>query len=78
MTDMLQLAQSISDACDKAFQFVEVTQEDDIQRGEIITPDRFSRGYALGYAHAMSAVYSMLPDWAIDHAAKLPRHPTSA
>lgn len=61
--DMVTLMKSVGNAFDMAATIVEGNAKDDAARGELVTPDKFSRGYALGYAHAMQAVYDMFPDW---------------
>lgn len=60
---MVMMAKSVAEAFDRAAAMVEGNASDDVERGELVTPDKFSRGYALGYAHAMQAVYDMFPDW---------------
>lgn len=64
--EMETYARMIANNLDEALKMVEDTQKDDLERGELITPDRFSRGYALGYAHALTGAYNALPSWLHD------------
>lgn len=66
MSDLEIFAKTLMDNLDRAVRLVEDNKDDDTERGEIITPDKFSRGYALGYAHALSNAYSILPGWLAD------------
>jgi len=66
MQDFESYAKMILNNLDIAMAMVETGREQDSISGEIITPDRFSRGYALGYAHALSRAYEALPDWLHD------------
>ena len=66
MTDFEQYAKMLMDNLDTAMKMVEAGHESDSAGGELITPDKFSRGYALGYAHALSGAYASLPDWLHD------------
>ncbi len=63
---MTDYAKSLLSALDDALKMVETGQTLDIEAGELMTRNRFSRGYALGYAHALSAAFDALPDWERD------------
>lgn len=66
MTELEMIAKTLMEHLDRAVRLVEDNKNDDDDRGELITPDKFSRGYALGYAHALSNAYSILPNWVTD------------
>lgn len=66
MTEFEQYAKMLLARLDVALRMVEGNAETDEKNGELCMPDKFSRGYALGYAHALSGVYDALPDWARD------------
>lgn len=65
--DMETYAKCIMNDLDEALKMVEFCNENDVESGrEMCTPNKFSRGYALGYAHALSNAYETLPDWVRD------------
>lgn len=66
MSEFEQYAKMLLERLDVALKMVEGNAESDAKRGELCIPDKFSRGYALGYAHALSGVYDALPDWTRD------------
>ena len=59
---MTDYAKSLLSALDDALKMVETGQTLDIEAGELMTRNRFSRGYA----HALSAAFDALPDWERD------------
>lgn len=63
---MTDYAKGLLNALDDALKMVEVGQEMDTSAGTLMTQNKFSRGYALGYAHALSAAFDALPGWERD------------
>ena len=68
MTNWETYAKDLLNRLDVALKMVESATQEDTERGELAVPDKFSRGYALGYVHALSGAYDALPDWARDGA----------
>lgn len=66
MTDTIMYAKIINNSLDMALKLVEDTNNQDTSAGEIITPDKFSRGYILGYAHALQRAYDALPEYVLN------------
>ena len=63
---MTDYAKGLLTALDDALKMVETGKAIDTEAGELMTRNRFSRGYALGYAHALSAAFDALPGWERD------------
>lgn len=66
MISMTDYAKGLLSALDDALKMVETGKTIDAESGELMTRNRFSRGYALGYAHALSAAFDALPGWERD------------
>lgn len=66
MTEFEQYAKMLLARLDMALRVVEGNDESDKKNGELCISDKFSRGYALGYVHALSNAYDALPDWTHD------------
>lgn len=66
---MHEIANRMLERIDHAADMVEKTATEDAQAGELAVPDKFSRGYLIGYLHALQAAYDLFPDWVMDSAA---------
>lgn len=66
---MEQIVNAIAEIIAECAEWSKQVAERDEIAGEIGTPNKFSRGYLLGYLHAAQRCYDLLPDWAINQAA---------
>lgn len=67
--DMVQITNAIAQIVAECAELEKYIAEKDELSGEIATPNRFSRGYLLGYLHAAQRCYDLMPDWAMNSAA---------